>query len=142
MKYVEEWKEYEVERTYEDYKKYCDRINELTNIWKEKGGEQNYNAMKYYKYSNKYYYGLTYMGNQSEDHIKDVIRISVNQHFEKLQQKVEKKIGKIIKIIQINGNIYAFEGELDNCNVEVILAGGYNVQRLHTRWIITKNYDR
>lgn len=142
MKYVEEWKEYEIERTYEDYVKYCNKLEELRVIWKEQGSKENYRAVENHKYSNKHYYAWTYSGNQSEEHIKAIIKLSVDKHFEALQQKVEKKIGKIIKIYQVNGNIYTFEGELDNCNVEVILAGGYNVQRLHTRWIITKNINR
>lgn len=66
------------------------------------------------------------------------IRKEVKKHFEKLQAKVEKKIGKILEIYHQGGDDYHFIGENGNCSVEVILAGGYNIQRLHTRWIITK----
>lgn len=64
---------------------------------------------------------------------KDIIK-----HYETLQNKVEKKIGKIIKVEYLGGYDYNFIGEDGKCGVEVILAGGYNIQRKHTRWIITK----
>lgn len=63
---------------------------------------------------------------------------AINQHFKVLQAKVEAKIGEIVKIFPYNhsGGDYHFEGTTGDCDVEVIMAGGYNVQRLHTRWII------
>lgn len=64
----------------------------------------------------------------------------IERHFNQLQSKVEKKIGKIIKIESFGGDDYAFEGEKGDCIVEVIWAGGYNIQRLHTRWIV-KNWN-
>lgn len=64
----------------------------------------------------------------------------IDRHFNELQAKVEKKIGRIIKIESFGGDDYAFEGENGNCIVEVVWAGGYNIQRLHTRWIV-KNWD-
>ena len=73
---------------------------------------------------------------------KEKMEKDVRNHFQKLQDKVVNKIGKILEICEVNGNIYSFIGEEGKCNVEVILAGGYNIQRLHTRWIITKNLDR
>lgn len=60
----------------------------------------------------------------------------VENHFNKLQLKVEKKIGKILEIDHIEGNDYFFKGEKDSCKIEVIYAGGYNIQVAHTRWII------
>ena len=142
MKFVEEWKNEEVNQTYNQYKVWFEKLEELRNIWKTQGGSDNFNRLQSHKYSSKGFYGLSYHGNQSEENIKRIIRKSVDQHFENLQAKVEAKIGKIIEIVKINGNIYSFVGENGNCNVEVILAGGYNIQRLHTRWIITKNLDR
>lgn len=64
----------------------------------------------------------------------------VDDHFKELQTKVQKKIGRIIKIEDLGGDDYAFEGENGKCVVEVIWAGGYNIQRLHTRWIV-KNWN-
>ena len=139
MNYVEQWKENEVVRTYEDYKQWKVKLEELWQEWKN-GVKYGFDRMQAHRYSNKLYNSLSYCGN--EERILNVIRKGVDEHFKVLQDKVEKKIGKIIKIQEVNGNIYSFIGEKDSCNVEVILAGGYNVQRLHTRWIITKNIDR
>lgn len=141
MKYVEEWKENEVNAIYEDYAKWSEKLEQLRQEWKN-GVENGFNIMQSHKYSNKQYYTLTYCGDQSEEHIKKIIRVWVEKHFETLQARVEKKIGKIIEIWNVNGNTYGFKGELDDCFIEVILAGGYNIQRLHTRWVITKNINR
>ena len=139
MKYVNEWKEQEIIRTFEDYKKWLNKLEQLQNDWKN-GVKDAFTILQSHRYSNKYYNTLSYCS--CEERILNKIKVDVDKHFETLQAKVEKKIGKIIEIAQINGNIYSFQGELDNCYVEVILAGGYNIQRLHTRWIITKNIDR
>lgn len=139
MKYVEEWKDQEVTKTFEDYKKWLNKLEQLQEDWKN-GVKDSFNIMQSHRYSNKYYNTLSYCSN--EERVLNKIRVDVDKHFETLQAKVEKKIGKIIEIAQINGNIYGFKGELDSCYVEVILAGGYNIQRLHTRWIITKNINR
>ena len=139
MKYVEEWKEEEVVRTFEDYKRWLEKLEKLQEDWKN-GVKDSFNILQSHRYSNKYYNTLSYCS--SEERVLNKIRVDVNKHFETLQAKVEKKIGNIIKIERVNGNIYSFVGELDSCYIEVILAGGYNIQRLHTRWIITKNIDR
>lgn len=70
--------------------------------------------------------------------VSEIFKKDINKHFDSLQAKVENKIGKIQLIYHIGGDDYRFEGENGNCSVRVILAGGYNIQRLHTRWIITK----
>lgn len=139
MEFVEEWKKNEVNATYENYKKWLEKLEQLKNEWKN-GVKNGFNVMQSHRYSNKYYNTLSYCSN--DERILNKIKIDVDKHFEALQTKVEKKIGKIIKIENVNGNTYGFKGELDNCFVEVILAGGYNIQRLHTRWIITKNINR
>ena len=65
----------------------------------------------------------------------------IDKHFKKLQAKVENKIGTITNIYKLNGDNYNFIGQKGECGVRVILAGGYNIQKLHTRWIVTKtNY--
>lgn len=71
---------------------------------------------------------------------EEIAKNAIDKHFEQLQSKVENKIGRIIKIKSLGGDDYAFEGEKGNCVVEVIWAGGYNIQRLHTRWIV-KNWN-
>lgn len=86
-----------------------------------------------YRYSNALYRDYAW----SKD-LEERARKLVDKHFNTLQAKVEKKIGTIIKITSLGGDDYRFEGTEGNCKVEVILAGGYNIQRLHTRWIIKK----
>lgn len=71
---------------------------------------------------------------------EEMAKKMIDKHFEELQAKVEKKIGRIIKIESFGGDDYAFNGEKGDCVVEVIWAGGYNIQRLHTRWIV-KNWN-
>lgn len=153
MKYVEEWIKEEIEynnKMYEQAPIERARIRqEAEDRIKKQFGELNnvqlarklYYDSKYDEALRKWKYWLNYR-QYGEKVAKEKMEKDVRKHFEELQNKVEKKIGKIIKIAQVNGNIYSFIGELDNCNVEVILAGGYNIQRLHTRWIITKNIDR
>lgn len=86
----------------------------------------------------KYKYYLRLNANYGSKGAEERIEKDIKEHYEILQAKVEKKIGKIIKIEHLGGYDYKFEGENGNCGVEVILAGGYNIQRKHTRWIITK----
>lgn len=153
MKYVEEWIKDEIEynnKMYEQAPIERARIRqEAEERIKKEFGELNsmqmtrklFNDSKYQDELKRWKYWLNYR-QYGEKVAKEKMEKDVRKHFEELQNKVEKRIGKIIKIEEVNGNIYSFIGELDNCNVEVILAGGYNIQRLHTRWIITKNLDR
>lgn len=138
LKQITEWKQTEIDATYDQYKIYKNKLNELHEIWKTKGGSDNFNHYKYFKYSNTYFYGLTSHGNQEEEFIKKCIKVSVDKHFEKLQNKVHQVIGDIISI-EGHGNYYKFTGDLGSCDIDVILAGGYNIQKLHTRWLIKKH---
>lgn len=74
------------------------------------------------------------------NNFEEMAKNMIDKHFNELQAKVEKKIGRIIKIESFGGDDYAFNGERGDCVVEVIWAGGYNIQRLHTRWIV-KNWN-
>lgn len=104
---------------------------ELNKLYKIKeNAKDNYFE---YKYSNALYRDYAW----SKD-LEERARKLVDKHFNTLQAKVEKKIGAIIKIWHIGGDDYRFEGTDGECKVEVILSGGYNIQRLHTRWIIKK----
>lgn len=157
MKYVEEWIKDEIEYNNKMYEQAPIERAKIRQEAEErakkdlieKGKELKelaislkvLNDSKYQYELKRWKYWLNYR-QYGEKVAKEKMEKDVKNHFEELQNKVEKKIGKIIKIEKVNGNIYSFVGELDNCNVEVILAGGYNIQRLHTRWIITKNLDR
>lgn len=91
---------------------------------------------EYEEYENKWKYYHQLWSMYGYEGAKERVKKDVQAHYKALQNKVEKKIGKIIKIEKLGGFDYSFEGELGNCTVEVILAGGYNIQRRHTRWII------
>lgn len=111
--------------------------------------DKEYELYVKFKKDNSYFYNLQdkvmyryYKGRGEENRalqdLEERIKKDIDKHFDTLQTKVEKKIGKIVKIRHIGGDDYGFEGTEGNCKVEVILAGGYNIQRLHTRWIIKK----
>lgn len=95
-------------------------------------GDKLYEIREKYNYYLKLNAMYGYVGARAR------IEKDVKAHYEKLQQKVEKKIGKILEIEHLGGLDYRFKGEEGSCMVEVIWAGGYNVQRAHTRWIIRK----
>ena len=132
MEFINEWKEKEVEMFIKEFNKATELIDEL----REKYGlkyatlERYHNIptiFKVYKYLN-------------DEGRKELAIKETEAHFKKLQAKVENKIGKILQIKATgeNGYDYSFIGENGNCKIEVILAGGYNIQRAHTRWIIKK----
>ena len=102
---------------------------ELDRLYKQR----EYADDSYWKYKreNNFYSNYAW----SKD-FEDRCRKEIDKHFKKLQNKVEAKIGDIIKIKHLGEDNYEFEGTKGNCKVEVIFAGGYNIQRLHTRWII------
>lgn len=144
MKIIEEMILSDIEKEYEGYtewqlkfreaeKKYCGAFNNKLDLDKELVAQ--YKKELYKIKENKYYYNLYCKGN-----VKVNIEKEIRRHYKNLQEKVEKKIGTIVNIEKTgsNGFNYYMQGELGNCFVEVILAGGYNIQRLHTRWIIKK----
>lgn len=95
--------------------------------------EKNTAEYKYTNYKNKNSLFSEYgYSSRFEEEAKKII----DNHYKLLQSKVEKKIGRIIKIKSLGGDDYSFEGEKGSCVIEVIWAGGYNIQRLHTRWIV------
>lgn len=99
---------------------------------------KNKEKLRSYIKSNNFFYEK---GRKSN--FEKICKEMVDRHFIELQNKVEDKIGEILQIKPTgnNGYDYYFKGSKGNCNVEVILAGGYNIQRLHTRWII-KNINK
>lgn len=110
---------------------------------------EHYQQLNKFKRNNSYIYGIytkiMYRYHQACNEIDkanmkavEIFKKDIDKHFKTLQTKVENKIGNIIQIQHLGGDNYKFIGELNNCNVEVILAGGYNIQRLHTRWVIKK----
>ena len=149
MKYVEEWIKEEIEYNNKMYKQApIERAKIREEAEKrviERLGEVNQVKMVlelqrdglYKSQLKKWSYWLSYR-QYGPKVAQEKMEKDVRNHFNTLQAKVEKKIGKILEIESLGGSDYRFIGEEGNCSVEVILAGGYNIQRLHTRWIIKK----
>jgi hypothetical protein len=131
---VETWKENEVLETLA----YVAKIREQIAVWRE---EYGYNRMvtlvDFQKIGRQWKELAMYM---SEVAAEKEVRKIVDHHFKVLQGKVEKKIGNIISILPLsnNGADYIFHGENGTCEIRIIGAGGYNIQRFHTRWIFVK----
>ena len=109
--------------------------------------DKGYREFSKFKKDNSYMYNLYYKSMYAyhkskgeEDvamkEITEMLKKDIDKHFDKLQAKVENKIGKIELIYHIGGDDYRFEGENGSCSVRVILAGVYKIQRLHTRWVV------
>lgn len=105
---------------------------ELDTLYSKK--ESIYHEYINFTYNENTFYHLYGRSEDFEDRCKQ----QIDKHFEKLQAKVEKKIGSIKEINDLGGENFLFIGTEGQCKVEVIWAGGYNIQRLHTRWIVKK----
>lgn len=135
MKEIEKMKQVDIEREIENYHNFLKEREELKEELSVKYGNtvKVLRSIEYTNYYNKniYYFNVYRKGGS------EAIKKDIENHYKKLQAKVEKKIGKILEISETtNGYNYRMKGENGSCEVEVILAGGYNIQRLHTRWII------
>ncbi|WP_299997794.1 hypothetical protein [uncultured Clostridium sp.] len=165
LKLVEEWKETELENYKERYQNYlkerenlkkeydnlCIEFSELRaklgnpdrvgdNYYNKKYENEELESL-YKKRENAHYSYVDYAFNKNQlfsTYGHDEIRWKkeIDKRFKKLQAKVETKIGEILKIEHLGGDDYLFEGKEAHCKVEVIMAGGYNIQRLHTRWVV------
>lgn len=133
------WLEYE--EVYSNYNSLKDKYRKAIDSGEPKEVLQDFkeqvrtadNKMMRLRDKNSFFYNFGH-SSDFENKCKKII----DKHFEELQAKVENKIGQIERIYPTgsNGYDYHFEGTLGSCDVEVILAGGYNIQRLHTRWIV------
>lgn len=136
LQYVEDWKEQELNSYLNSFDKAMERIDELSAKCKEHNW--NLNTLEAFRQIPMIF--KKYMYNRNKQEFEEDAKKEIDSHFKKLQQKVESIIGNItmIKPIGENGYDYLFVGTNGRCEVKVILAGGYNIQRLHTRWIINK----
>lgn len=88
----------------------------------------NYESKSLYKFLDKY----------NLDIEKESIR-EVDRYVQKLLDRIEKNYGKVLNVKDsYRGNVESveFECEEGNCYLERILAGGYNIQRLHNRILV------
>lgn len=131
MTQVTEWMIQEAEATYNQMKQVEALVKDL---------RAQYNGWKYMdsaKYKNIPAYFRS-MLNTGEAYQKERIEKDVKAHFEKLQKKVNERIGEIKEIQNLGGDDYYFTGNKGNVGVRVIVAGGWNIQRMHTRWIFDR----
>ena len=63
------------------------------------------------------------------------VKKQVDDKYEKIQNKVFDKIGEI-KEVEVTANGYMLEGKKGKAEMEIITAGGYNVQAMHYRVLI------
>ena len=128
--YIKEWKQDELIKMITGFEK----AKILIRDYKEKYGYKRYSYEGFKKIPKIYKDLETY----SNEYAVQVFKKNIDRHFEVLQGKVEKKIGKIINIRDLSGSGYDYQfiGEEGNCVIRLVLAGGYNIQIAHTRWII------
>ena len=134
--YIKEWKQEEVRQTIEYIEKMRIKLNELKE--RKRNGEINY--FQYQEIlktlmAKKIVELIQYYNLRG---LEEEVEKMVDKHFDALQAKVEKKIGKIITIESLSGTgyDYRFTGKTGNCVIRLVNAGGYNIQIAHTRWII------
>ena len=131
MTKVTEWMIQEAEATYNQMKRVEALVKDLRTQykgWKYVNSAEYQNIPAYFRN----------MLNTGETYQKERIDKDVKAHFEKLQMKVNERIGEIKEIEDLGGNDYYFKGNKGNVGVRVIFAGGWNIQRLHTRWIFDR----
>lgn len=131
MKQIDTWKQESVESLVN----YVQEVKARDDEWRSKYGFYRFQYESYRKECPAMYVELSKC--DSATILKKATEM-VEAKYTQLQAKVEKKIGTILEISADgnNGYDFIFLGTTGSCRVEVIGAGGYNIQRYHTRWII------
>ena len=137
LQLVEQWKAKELESYIKAFHYQMKHITELEELCKS--NKWNINTIEDYKKIPAIFKQFRFQKTNVLKFI-ELAKKEIDTHFKQLQLKVEKTIGIIqeIKPYGNNGYNYIFKGTEGFCTIEVVLAGGYNIQRLHTRWIIKK----
>ena len=133
----EQLKEYRKKSSEAFHNWYDFRRSEHPELTDEQFGEEKRKRHNEYLSFERDNRGLNSLNDMSDARLEKAVK----DHYEGLQAKVEKKIGKIKYIIKTGNNGYNYRMENakgESVAVQVIGAGGYNVQRYHTRWIIKK----
>ena len=134
--YIENWKKDEVKAVVDELNKW--REKDLK--WRETEPLQSRVALER-NIPTAYYQTVTrrYKDEESKDKVFQGFATQlVDSHFEALKSKVESTIGEITHISRAGGaNDYDLIGKSGEAvRIQVVMAGGYNKQRLHTRWIM------
>lgn len=130
MKQIENWINKQIEDDFAQLKEYELLAKELR---KEYG--YRYLSSLQYREIPKYFRNLMWQGKEYQ---LERITKDVRNHFVRLQAKVNERIGDIIEIKHYGGEDYLFKGVNGEVGVRVIVAGGHNIQRIHTRWIFDR----
>ena len=136
--YISEWKSNEIDRVIEE----MDRWRTQQQEWQS---TKTFQERMMLERNVPGVYLSAIKGNYASEEAKNnrfdkVAQELINAHFETLQNKVKERIGDIVDIRRIGGtNDYDMKGSNgESVRVQVVMAGGYNKQRLHTRWIMNK----
>lgn len=82
-----------------------------------------------------YFRNMYYMSNAQR---LAVITRDVDAHFRKLRASANKRVGQLIDIKNIDGDYWLLIGVSGTVGIRCIGAGGYNIQRYHTRWVFDR----
>jgi len=136
--YINEWKAQESQAVVSDMKEWRNKWLE----WNEKETFMNRTALE--RNIPQVYLSAVKANYKSEENMEqrfnNVATSLIDAHFEALKSKVADRIGDIVNIRRIGGaNDYDMTGSNGNTvRVQVVMAGGYNKQRRHTRWVMNK----
>ena len=136
--YISEWKSNEIDRVIEE----MDRWRTQQQEWQS---TKTFQERMMLERNVPSVYLSAIKGNYASEEAKNnrfhkVAQELIDAHFDTLQNKVKERIGDIVDIKRIGGtNDYDMKGSNgESVRVQVVMAGGYNKQRLHTRWIMNK----
>lgn len=137
--YIAEWKSNEVKAIVGELERYRAKVKE----WEETQNFMDRTALERTNVPSVYLQVVkrNFKDDEAKDRVFNKVATElVDSHFEALRDKVEKNIGTITKIVRTGGpNDYVITGESgDSVSIQVVMAGGYNKQRLHTRWVQNK----
>lgn len=133
--YIDEWKSTEVKAIVGELEKYYQKEQE----WRETKSFSD--RMRLEQSIPQVYLSVSkrnYANEESKNNTFNKLATElVDAHFKALKDKVEKNVGEITKITRVGGaNDYIITGTSgETVKIQVVMAGGYNKQRLHTRWI-------
>lgn len=137
--YIAEWKSNEVKAIVGELERYRAKVKE----WEKTQSFMDRTALERTNIPSVYLQIVkrNFKDDESKNRVFNKMATElVDSHFEALRDKVEKNIGPITKIVRTGGpNDYVITGESgESVSIQVVMAGGYNKQRLHTRWVQNK----